>query len=58
MTHKPPPIPAEQQSPHSAETPKTDPRVKRATLPGNTKEQGQPGNIYQNTRNQGYQQDR
>ena len=32
--------------------------AKRANRIDNRKEQGQPGNLAQNTRNQGYQQDR
>lgn len=32
--------------------------AKRANRIDNRKEQGQPGNLSQNTRNQGYQQDR
>jgi hypothetical protein len=58
MSHKAPPIPPEQRSspgekPHIREA---GPHGERA--PRNLKEQGAQGNIHQNTRNQGYQQDR
>jgi hypothetical protein len=70
MASKAPPIPPEQR-PHAGENPHvegSDPgRRDRVTglqsnQPGdrdaNLKEQGRHGNIAQNTRNQGYQQDR
>ena len=54
-----PPVPPEQRSPKG---PGSDPQVtKDDNVAGgnrNLKEQGRQGNIYQNTHNQGYQQDR
>ena len=54
-----PPVPPEQRSPKG---PGSDPQVTKddnvATGNRNLKEQGRQGNIYQNTHNQGYQQDR
>jgi hypothetical protein len=55
---KKPPVPNENRSPKgtgSAPEPKDGERRKS---PGNLAEQDQQGNIRQNTRNQGYQQDR
>jgi hypothetical protein len=58
-----PPVPPDQRSPKG---PSSDPDVpkKEGTLSKdrikdrNLREQGQQGNIYQNTHNQGHQQDR
>ena len=59
MGHKPPPVPPAEKShqPGKEQSPESD---KGATnpVPGNLREQGRQGNIYQNTHNQGYQQDR
>jgi hypothetical protein len=54
-----PPVPPEQRSPKG---PGSDPEIaKQDEVPErdrNLREQGRQGNIYQNTHNQGYQQDR
>jgi hypothetical protein len=54
-----PPVPPEQRSPKG---PGSDPKPSKEedTSAGNRnlREQGRQGNIYQNTHNQGYQQDR
>jgi hypothetical protein len=54
-----PPVPAEQRSPKG---PGSSPEVAKDDDPSsedrNLREQGHQGNIYQNTHNQGYQQDR
>jgi hypothetical protein len=54
-----PPVPPEQRSPKG---PGSDPETTKDdnTSAGNRnlREQGRQGNIYQNTHNQGYQQDR
>jgi hypothetical protein len=54
-----PPVPPEQRSPKgpgsATEPPKDDTQASRGK---NLREQGRQGNIYQNTHNQGYQQDR
>jgi hypothetical protein len=54
-----PPVPPEQRSPKG---PGSDPNVVKDEQPSsgdrNLREQGRQGNIYQNTHNQGYQQDR
>lgn len=54
-----PPIPPDQRSPKGSGS---DPEVAKddavAGSERNLKEQGRQGNIYQNTHNQGYQQDR
>jgi hypothetical protein len=54
-----PPVPSEQRSPRG---PGSDPEVNkdddRSTQERNLHEQGRQGNIYQNTHNQGHQQDR
>jgi hypothetical protein len=58
MARKPPPVPRENRSRNgtgSAPTPRDE---KRDAAPKNLSEQGRQGNIRQNTRNQGYQQDR
>lgn len=61
MTRHTPPVPP-------ANRPKTDPaadappgekgRAENRPTPGNTAKQGRQGNIKQNTKHQGYQQDR
>jgi hypothetical protein len=65
MAHQPPPVPPDQQSDvvrgeHSP--PDSTPEVKHDPAGGssgvNLREQGQAGDIAQNTHNQGYQQDR
>jgi hypothetical protein len=56
---KPPPVPPENKSPKdpdSASQIRTD--GAKPQPPKNPKEQGQSGNIHQNTRNTGHQQDR
>jgi hypothetical protein len=60
MAHKPPPVPPAEQSPKSGiQRPQAGQQKSKAeTVPDNLKEQDQQGNIYQNTHNQGYQQDR
>lgn len=63
MSHKPPPVPPDQQShkgPGSAEAAPKDTTAhgKAASVPKNLAEQGRQGNIKQNTTNQGLQQDR
>jgi hypothetical protein len=54
-----PPVPPEQRSPKG---PGSDPEISKddnASVGNrNLREQGRQGNIYQNTHNQGYQQDR
>ena len=54
-----PPVPPEQRSPKG---PGSDPKVATedevSQRDRNLREQGRQGNIYQNTHNQGYQQDR
>jgi hypothetical protein len=60
MPHKLPPVPPQQQSPHGAKgqpAKEAEHANTRSDL-RNLKEQDQQGNIYQNTHNQGYQQDR
>jgi hypothetical protein len=57
---KMPPVPADNRSPKGPGDDKADPggsapKISRET---NTGQQGQQGNIKQNTSNQGYQQDR
>jgi hypothetical protein len=59
MAKKPPPVPPASRSRKgtgSAPVPRDDRKPDR--IPENAAEQGQQGNIRQNTRNQGYQQDR
>ena len=57
MTSKAPPIPPEQRA-----FPGQKPHVRddgvHTRAPSNLKEQGQAGNIHQNTHHQGHQQDR
>lgn len=59
MSNKMPPVPPEQRSPKgpgsSPQASKEDPAKSSER---NLREQGHQGNIYQNTHNQGYQQDR
>ena len=54
-----PPVPPDQRSPKG---PGSDPEVSEkdetSSKYRNQREQGRQGNIYQNTHNQGYQQDR
>ena len=59
MPHTPPPVPPEQQNPKARDfhSPKQD-KGKASSSLENLKEQDRQGNIYQNTHNQGYQQDR
>ena len=54
---RPPPVPKENRSPHekTSRPPKKDSRPKPHENPD---EQGEQGNIRQNTTNQSYQQDR
>ena len=60
MAHKLPPVPPDQRSPKPASPKSTqiEQAGKSNSIPDNLHEQGEQGNIYQNTRNQGYQQDR
>ena len=60
MAHKQPPIPPDQKSPKpgSHKSAQAEQAAKSNFIPENLHEEGQQGNIYQNTRNQGYQQDR
>lgn len=60
MTHKPPPpVPPAEKSPVPGKQQGAE-NDSSATnpVPGNLREQDRQGNIYQNTHNQGYQQDR
>lgn len=61
MAHKPPPILPEERSPNG-DAQRSSIRGARGSkterVPENLKEQDQQGNTYQNTHNQGYQQDR
>ena len=59
MPTRPPPMPPANRSPKGA-GPRRKTRAKPGTNPKgkNLSEQGRQGNIRQNTRNQGYQQDR
>lgn len=60
MSHKAPPIPPDQQGHHGARRPQAEEGGKSNSRSSdkNLKEQDQQGNTYQNTHNQGYQQDR
>jgi len=59
MSKKPPVPPANRTPKGAGSDPKgKEPHVKPAKAPQNLREQGDAGNIEQNTRNQGYQQDR
>jgi len=56
---KPPPVPPESRNPKdSGSAPQTRTEGGKPQPPKNLKEQGRQGNIHQNTRNTGYQQDR
>jgi hypothetical protein len=57
MSAHPPPIPPEQQAPHGGATAK-EPSGVRPPADPNTTEQGRQGNLAQNTRHPGTQQDR
>lgn len=59
MATRHPPVPSENRSRKKpASTEKTHEENGSPPERENLKEQGRQGNIYQNTRNQGYQQDR
>ena len=59
MSKKPPVPPANRTPKGTGSDPKAKaPDIKPAKAPQNLREQGDAGNIVQNTRNQGYQQDR
>ena len=59
MSKKPPVPPANRTPKGTGSDPKAKkPDIKPAKAPQNLREQGDAGNIEQNTRNQGYQQDR
>jgi hypothetical protein len=64
MTTKQPSVPPANRSPKGpGSNPASGGKITRedaarANRPDNTEEQGAPGNISQNTHNQGYQQDR
>jgi hypothetical protein len=60
MSHKAPPVPPDQQGGHGVRQPKAERggNTKGRSDDKNLKEQDQQGNTYQNTHNQGYQQDR
>jgi hypothetical protein len=54
-----PPVPPEQRIPKGpGSNPEVDKDDDRSPEDRNLREQGRQGNIYQNTHNQGYQQDR
>ena len=54
-----PPVPPDQRSPKGpGSAPETKQDDDTAAHGRNLREQGRQGNIYQNTHNQGYQQDR
>jgi hypothetical protein len=57
---KPPPTPSENRSPKGTgdERPADSDPQRKGSANSNTAQQGQQGNIKQNTTNQGYQQDR
>jgi hypothetical protein len=60
MSAKPPPVPSANRSPkgpHGGPEVPTDTSL-HENKPNNLDQQGQQGNIKQNTTNQGYQQDR
>jgi hypothetical protein len=58
MARKPPPVPRQNRSRKGTGSAPAPGDEKRNTAPKNLSEQGRQGNIRQNTRNQGYQQDR
>jgi hypothetical protein len=51
-------VPPDQKSPKLSKNKSGQPEHGGKSIPENLHEEGQQGNIYQNTRNQGYQQDR
>ena len=58
---KTPPVPPDEARPFESEHPKSEEKdrgSKKHRIPGNLQEEDRQGNIYQNTHNQGYQQDR
>ena len=58
MTSRPPPIPPQQRASPDQKPDVREGGIRGSGAPGNLKEQGQAGNLHQNTHNQGYQQDR
>lgn len=60
MTKHMPPVPPASRSKHGPNDPHVpiDDHKGREDAPGNVSEKGDAANIHQNTRNQGYQQDR
>ena len=59
MTAKPPPVPPANRSPKGPQgSPEVPTDTSHENRPSNLDQQGQQGNIKQNTTNQGYQQDR
>jgi hypothetical protein len=58
MSKKQPPVPPANRSRKGTGSDPEPREEKGEERPENLKEQGQQGNIRQNTRNQGYQQDR
>jgi len=58
MAHKQPPVPPDQKSRKRGNDNSRRTEHESKSIPDNLHEEGQQGNIYQNTRNQGYQQDR
>jgi hypothetical protein len=62
MSAHPPPVPPEQRPPHggNSESAPSNEKPPPGSRPQdrNLKEQGRQGNIHENTRNTGYQQDR
>ena len=57
MTRKPP-VPPANRSPHESAHQGEQSDARQNKIPENLKQQDQQGNTYQNTHNQGYQQDR
>ncbi len=55
---KMPPVPPENRSPRGPGADPNIPTDEKAPARENSQQQGRQGNIYQNTHNQGYQQDR
>lgn len=58
MARKMPPTPRASRSPKGTGSAPRPRSQKSGRAPGNLSQQGRQGNIRQNTRNQGYQQDR
>ena len=64
MSAHPPPVPPDNRSPKGQRRAQLDaarapsPKLHPAKAPDNLAEQGEQGNMKQNTTNQGYQQDR